>query len=296
MTLYSSKGGVETYYFHYTSHSDIPVEAICWNEGEARGYWNVGPAHRAAIFMQSYNIECSRCMHKEKEEDLKSVRRYEEDRRCVVRCCLDAGERIGRQLKAIETLQGRSRRGEEDQPIEIPSTTDDTTNTMDYLIEQARGLIKNFEGDTPKWLTTLGGPSIVVAILSSILDYAPNLLRQQNYHCPITDTVELGQPKLPSEWMGTLGIFHILQRPQVINSRRNTQIDFFGPITREIIQNYIGTVMDLDSVPDDDSSNAIALELNTCSHLSDFRMSLKATGRYGDVLGNSEWQKTSGRK
>ncbi len=55
MTLYSAKGGVETYYFHYTSNSDIPVEAICWNEGE------------------------------------------------------------------------------EDQPIEIPSTTDDTTNTADDL-------------------------------------------------------------------------------------------------------------------------------------------------------------------
>ncbi|PBK95815.1 hypothetical protein ARMGADRAFT_1077342 [Armillaria gallica] len=50
--------------------------------------------------------------------------------------------------------------------------------------------------------------------------------------------------------------------------------------------------MDLDSVPRDDPSNAIALELNTCSHLKDFRMSLKATGnpneyaveRYGACL------------
>ncbi|PBK95821.1 hypothetical protein ARMGADRAFT_1077348 [Armillaria gallica] len=197
---------------------------------------------------------------------------------------------------------------------------------------------------TPKWLTALGGPGVVVAILSSMLDYAPNvryvasaicacksisqlalawfayflwpfkalnwyyymtreeewlhsdlreqLLRQQDYHCPVTGMVELGQPKLSSEWMGSLGIFHILQRPRVINSRRNTQIDFFGPITREIIQNYICTTMDLDSVPRDDPNNAIALELNTCSHLSDFRMSLKATGnpneyaveRYGECL------------
>ncbi|KAK0244631.1 hypothetical protein EDD85DRAFT_979322 [Armillaria nabsnona] len=104
--------------------------------------------------------------------------------------------------------------------------------------------------------------------------------------------VELGQPMLSSKWLGTLGIFHILQRPQVFNSRRNTQIDFFRPITREIIQNYIGTGVDLDSIPCDDPSNAIALELNTCSHLSDFRMSLKATGnpnesaveRYGACL------------
>ncbi len=55
------------------------------------------------------------------------------------------------------------------------------------------------------------------------------------------------------------------------------EIDFFGPITREIIQNYIGTGVDLDSVPYDDPSNTIALELNTCSHLSGFRISLKAT-------------------
>ncbi|SJL17724.1 uncharacterized protein ARMOST_21285 [Armillaria ostoyae] len=204
MTLYSSKGGVETYYFHYTSHSDIPVEAICWNEGE------------------------------------------------------------------------------EDQPIEIPSTTDDTTNTTDYLVDQARELIKNVEGDTPKWLTALGGPGIVVAILSSMLDYAPNIRYVSSAICEKHQSIDFGvllrqQLMLSSKWTGSLRIFHILQRPRIINSRRNTQIDFFGPITREIIQNYVGPV-DLDPVLCDDPSNALALELNTCSHLSDFRISLKATG------------------
>ncbi len=96
MTLYSAKGGIETYYFHYTSNNDIPVEAICWNEGE------------------------------------------------------------------------------EDQPIDIPST-DDTTNTTDYLVDRAHELIKNFEEDTPKWLIALGGPGIVVAILSPMLDRVPNV-------------------------------------------------------------------------------------------------------------------------
>ncbi|PBK95833.1 hypothetical protein ARMGADRAFT_1028102 [Armillaria gallica] len=120
-------------------------------------------------------------------------------------------------------------------------------------------------------------------------DLREQLLRQQDYHCPITGRVELGQPMLSSKWTGTLGIFHILQGPRIVNSRRNTQIDFFGPITREIIQNYIGTTMDLDSVPCNDPSNAIALELNTCSHLSDFRISLKnpneyAVERYGQCL------------
>ncbi|KAK0421833.1 hypothetical protein EV421DRAFT_1745857 [Armillaria borealis] len=214
MTLYSSKGGVETYYFHYTSNSDIPVEAICWNEGE------------------------------------------------------------------------------EDQPIEIPSTINDTTNTTDDLVDQARELIKNFQGDTPivKALNWYYYSTREEEWLYS--DLRQQLLRQQDYHCPITGMVELGQPMLSSKWTGSLGIFHILQRPRIFDSRRNRQTDFFGPITREIIQNYIGSGMDLDSIPRDDPSNAVALELNTCSHLRDFRMSLKATGnpneyaveRYGASL------------
>ncbi|KAG7444093.1 uncharacterized protein BT62DRAFT_251463 [Guyanagaster necrorhizus] len=83
--------------------------------------------------------------------------------------------------------------------------------------------------------------------------------------------VELGHPKLSSEVMCILRTHHILQRPII------GEIDFFEPITREIIHKYINPGVDLNSVPNDDPSNAFACELNTDIHFSNFRMSLKET-------------------
>ncbi|KAK0440431.1 uncharacterized protein EV420DRAFT_1134564 [Desarmillaria tabescens] len=121
---------------------------------------------------------------------------------------------------------------------------------------------------------------------SPLYELRQQLLRQQNYRCPITGVVEMGHPKLPGDMTSTLGIFHILERP-IIGFEK---FDFFEPITREIIENYFPT-LDLDSLPED-PSNAIALERNTYTNFTDLRMSLKATANaneyrvetYGECL------------
>ncbi|KAG7444094.1 uncharacterized protein BT62DRAFT_251467 [Guyanagaster necrorhizus] len=93
MTLYSAKGGVETYRFHYTANSNVPIEASCWNEGE-------------------------------------------------------------------------------NPPIQVPLTVEDLIHTTEYLVAEAQELIRNFQPDSPRWFTDLGGS--LASILSAMLDCAPN--------------------------------------------------------------------------------------------------------------------------
>ncbi|KAK0460083.1 uncharacterized protein EV420DRAFT_1534906 [Desarmillaria tabescens] len=114
---------------------------------------------------------------------------------------------------------------------------------------------------------------------SHLYDLRQQVLRQQNYHCPITGMIESGYPKLSSEMTSLLAVFHILHRPVLEGntSQPNTQIDFFGSTTREMIQNYINPKLDWDRVPYDEPRNTIVLELNMYTNLSHFLMSLKAT-------------------
>ncbi|KAK0460096.1 uncharacterized protein EV420DRAFT_1763049 [Desarmillaria tabescens] len=228
MSVSSVKGANTYYYFHYTSGSDVPVEANFATE--------------------------------------------------------EKNQRIDRQqAPSMEDIA---------QIMENPNYS------TDYLVADARGLIKDFQNcghAVPTWLSVLDGS--LVSVLSAMLDCAPSdrglryvssaicacksdrmfnrimqlslvwfahflwpfkalnwyedreaqscdalreqVLLRQNHRCAISGLAKIGHEKPP--WCG-LRISRILHTP-IIGSEKT---DFFGTMTREIIKNYINPVVNLD--------------------------------------------------
>ncbi|KAK0244648.1 hypothetical protein EDD85DRAFT_932689 [Armillaria nabsnona] len=142
------------------------------------------------------------------------------------------------------------------QPIEIPSTLAPLGPTQRTISSPKH---ENFEGATPKWLTGLGGPGIVVAIPSAMLD-------SQVFHMAVS---------IPSACTLHNLAFVTIHLTQLINSRLNIQIDFRIHHAKDHTELYQPP-----SVP---PSN---LELNTCST---FRIAIEnsseyAVERYGEFL------------
>ncbi|KAK0460081.1 uncharacterized protein EV420DRAFT_250032 [Desarmillaria tabescens] len=264
MRSYSSEW-TEGYCIHYTSDSEIPIEAICWSE-EKIDQEQMPSAEDIARFMDNPDHTTDYLVTEARE---------------LIKGCDDGPIWLsGLGSSVVSILSAMLDCAPSERGLRYISSSICASKSLNQL-----ALV---------WFAHFLWPFKVLNRYSVLLDsktkwsqhcdLRQQVLLRQDYRCALTGFTQLGHTK--GRPLCNLQITRILQR-SIMGSEKT---DFLGTIAREMVKNYVDPTVDLDA---DGLHNFITFQYDTSVYFNYFMFSLKATSNAGEyaveTYGEREW-------